>query len=85
MRDVCEAWVCAHLMICADPYRRYAEETGWTDVRKMLITFERYAKLLMNMTVDQTEEEFEDYITTDVGSYMPIGTRALLMLLSVHF
>jgi hypothetical protein len=59
---------------CSDPYRRYAEEAGWTDVRKMLITFERYARLLMNKTTDQTEEEFEEYISADVGSFMPIGT-----------
>jgi hypothetical protein len=59
---------------CSDLYRRYAEEAGWMDVCKMLITFEWYVRLLMNKMTDQTEKEFEEYISADISSFMPIGT-----------
>ncbi|ELR13786.1 GAF domain containing serine/threonine kinase [Acanthamoeba castellanii str. Neff] len=60
------------IVSCSDPYRRYSEETGWTDVCKMLITFERFAKLLMGTAVDESDEEFEVYIETDARP-MPIA------------
>jgi hypothetical protein len=81
-RVSCRAWYVRHILIffsflffSLDPYRRYSEETGWTDVCKMLITFERFAKLLMGTAVDESDEEFEVYIETDARP-MPIGAYA---------
>jgi hypothetical protein len=41
----------------------------------MLITFERFSKLLMGTAVEESDEEFEVYIETD-SRPMPIGAYA---------
>jgi hypothetical protein len=39
----------------------------------MLITFERYAKLLTDAAVDESDDEFDLFVNTD-SRPMPIGT-----------
>jgi hypothetical protein len=58
-------WLIGMVYADVEPYLRYVEEVNWVDVVKMMRIIGRYTTLLMDQPVEETEDEFFDYVKAD--------------------